>query len=74
MSQYKTVPFYNDWLDMSGMKAGNGIDHTMNLDIDFFEKLTPFNDAKLKQWRIEAAQRCAENIRSFPSIVFQWWS
>ena len=70
MSQYKTVPFYNDWLDMSGMKAGNGIDHTMNLDVDFFEKLTPFNDAKLKQWRIEAAQRCAETLGPFPALCF----
>ena len=55
---------------MSGMKAGNGIDHTMNLDVDFFEKLTPFNDAKLKQWRIEAAQRCAETLGPFPALCF----
>ena len=52
------------------MTAGNGIDHTMNLDVDFFEKLTPFNDAKLKQWRIEAAQRCAETLGPFPALCF----
>ena len=70
MSQYKTIPFYNDWLDVSGMAAGNGKDHAVNLKPEFFEKLDPFNDKKLKQWRIEAATRCAESLGPFPALCF----
>ena len=70
MSQYKTIPFYNDWLDVSGMAAGNGKDHTVNLKPEFFEKLDPFNDKKLKQWRIDAATRCAESLGPFPALCF----
>ena len=70
MSQYKTIPFYNDWLDVSGMAAGNGKDHAVNLKPEFFEKLDPFNDKKLKQWRIDAATRCAESLGPFPALCF----
>jgi hypothetical protein len=70
LSQYKTIPFYNDWLDVSGMAAGNGKDHTVNLKPEFFEKLDPFNDKKLKQWRIDAATRCAESLGPFPALCF----
>jgi hypothetical protein len=70
LSQYKTIPFYNDWLDVSGMTASNGKDHTVNLKPEFFEKLDPFNDKKLKQWRIDAATRCAESLGEFPALCF----
>ena len=70
MSLYKTTPFYNDWLDVSGMIAGSGENHKLNLEPDFFEKLYPFNDAKKKQWRIEAAKRCAETLGQFPALCF----
>jgi len=70
LSQYKTIPFYNDWLDVSGMAAGNGKDHAVNLKPEFFEKLDPFNDKKLKQWRIDAATRCAESLGPFPALCF----
>ena len=70
MSQFKKTPFYNNWLDVSGMAAGTGVDHKVNLTPEFFEKLYPFSDAKAKQWRIDAAKRCAESLGQFPALCF----
>jgi len=68
LSEYKA--FYNDWLDISGMKDATGEDHTVNLTTDFFSKLTPFSDSKAKQWRVEAAKRCAETLGEYPALCF----
>ena len=68
MSQFKA--FYNDWLDVSGMAAGTGEDHKVNLTTEFFEKLYPYSDTKTKQWRINAAKRCAESLGQFPALCF----
>lgn len=68
MSQYKTVPFYNNWLDISGMKEGSGVDHTCHLDPSFFDIFFDMTDEKKKQWRIEAAQRCHETLGPFPAL------
>ena len=44
MSQYKSVPFYNNWLDMSGMTAGNGHNHKMNVSTKLIRDLENIND------------------------------
>jgi hypothetical protein len=68
LSQFKA--YYNDWLDVSGLKSGNGKNHKVNLDPEFFNNLAPFSDAKKKRWRIEAAKRCAETLGQFPALCF----
>ena len=56
MSQYKSVPFYNNWLDMSGMSAGNGQGHKMNVSTKLIRDIEKINDEKLKKWRVDAAK------------------
>jgi len=70
MSKNKSVPFYDNWLELNGMATGSGEDHQCNLTPDFFTNLYPFNDKKLKKWRIEAAKRCAETLGPFPALCF----
>ena len=70
MSQYKSVPFYNNWLDMSGMVAGNGQNHKLNVPTKMIRDLETINDKKLKKWRIEAAKRCHESLGPFPALCF----
>ena len=65
MSQYKTVPFYNNWLDMSGFIAEDGKGHKLNISQKMMTELGTFNDEKLKKWRIEAAQRCHASLGPF---------
>ena len=70
MSQYKSVPFYNNWLDMSGMTTGNGQNHKMNVSTKLIRDLENINDEKLKKWRIDAAKRCHETLGPFPALCF----
>ena len=70
MSQYKSVPFYNNWLDMFGMTAGNGQNHKMNVSTKLIRDLENINDEKLKKWRIDAAKRCHETLGPFPALCF----
>ena len=70
MSQYKTVPFYNNWLDMSGFIAEDGKGHKLNISQKMMTELGTFNDEKLKKWRIEAAQRCHASLGPFPALCF----
>lgn len=70
MSLYKTVPFYDDWLDISGMKEGSGVDHICRLDPSFFDIFEHMTVSKKKQWRIEAAQRCHETLGPYPALCF----
>ena len=70
MSQYKTVPFYNNWLDMSGFIAENGKGHKLNVPTKMLRELENINDKKLKKWRIEAAQRCHASLGPFPALCF----
>ena len=70
MSQYKTVPFYNNWLDMSGMTESNGKGHKMNVSSKIMRELETFNDEKLKRWRVEAAERCHASLGPFPALCF----
>jgi hypothetical protein len=59
--------FYNDWLDISGMVNATGIDHKINLDIDFFNSLK-FDSESLKSYRIEAANICNEMLGNKPAL------
>lgn len=59
--------FYNDWLDCSGMIAENGKPNIVNLDKDFFLNLK-FDDQSLKQYRIDAAVKCAETLGDNPAL------
>lgn len=59
--------FYNDWLDCSGYINETGEDHRLNLSVDFFENLR-FDSDSLKQYRIEAAARCAETLGERPAL------
>lgn len=59
--------FYNDWLDCSGMIAENGNPNIVNLDKDFFLNLK-FDDQSLKQYRIDAAVKCAETLGDNPAL------
>ena len=70
MSQYKTIPFYNNWLDMSGFIDESGKGHKMNVSSNIIRELETFNDEKLKKWRIEAAQRCHASLGPFPALCF----
>lgn len=70
MSLYKTVPFYDSWLDISGMQEGLGIDHRCKLDASFFDIFKNITDSKKRQWRIEAAQRCHETLGPYPALCF----
>jgi len=70
LSQYKTVPFYNDWLDMSGLIAGNGKGHKLNVPMKTIREIETINDEKLKKWRIEAATRCHKTLGPFPALCF----
>lgn len=70
MSQYKSVPFYNNWLDMSGMSAGNGQGHKMNVSTKLIRDIEKINDEKLKKWRVDAAKRCHETLGPFPALCF----
>jgi hypothetical protein len=67
---YKTVPFYDNWLDVSGMKEGSGVDHPCRLDPSFFDIFDHMTASKKKQWRIEAAQRCHETLGPYPALCF----
>jgi len=70
LSLYKTVPFYDNWLDVSGLKEGSGVDHTCRLDPSFFDIFEHMTVTKKKQWRIEAAQRCHETLGPYPALCF----
>jgi hypothetical protein len=70
LSLYKTVPFYDNWLDVSGMKEGSGVDHTCRLDPSFFDIFNHMTVSKKRQWRIEAAQRCHETLGPYPALCF----
>ena len=70
MSQYKTVPFYNNWIDMSGFIAEDGKGHKLNVPMKMIRELETFNDEKLKKWRIEAATRCHQTLGPFPALCF----
>ena len=65
LSHFKA--FYNDWLDCSGMINETGKDHTVNLSTDFFTSLK-FDDESLRQYRIDAAIRCAETLGDRPAL------
>jgi hypothetical protein len=61
--------FYNDWLDCSGMIDETGKNHVLNLNADFFKNLK-FDSDSLKQYRIDAATRCAETLGERPALCF----
>ena len=65
MSHYKA--FYNDWLDCSGLINGTGVDHIVNLEPEFFTNLK-FDSESLKQYRIDAAIKCAETLGDNPAL------
>lgn len=65
MSHFKA--FYNDWLDCSGMINEDGRDHVVNLSPEFFTNLK-FDSESLRQYRIDAAVRCAETLGSKPAL------
>lgn len=60
--------FYNNWLDISNMYVGNGIDHIVNLNENFFNELQ-FDPDSLKQYRIVAAKKCAEVLGNKPALM-----
>ena len=72
MSQYKTVPFYNNWLDTSGVteRAMAPAIRSMYPSKDSMRELETFNDEKLKRWRVEAAERCHASLGPFPALCF----
>jgi|TARA_X000001036_G_scaffold155259_1_gene147422 hypothetical protein len=70
LSQYKTVPFYNNWLDTSGFLNENGKGNKINVPIKTIQELENFTDEKLKKWRIEAAERCHATLGQFPALCF----
>jgi len=55
---------------MSGMQAGDGQNHKMNVSTKLIHDLENINDEKLKKWRIEAAKRCHESLGPFPALCF----
>lgn len=61
--------FYNNWLDCSGMINESGENHVLNLDDVFFKNLR-FDNSSLKQYRIDAAKRCAETLGDNPALCF----
>lgn len=65
MSHFKA--FYNDWLDCSGMINEDGRDHIVNLPPEFFTNLK-FDTESLRQYRIDAALRCAETLGEKPAL------
>lgn len=65
LSHFKA--FYNDWLDCSGMINETGKDHTVNLPTDFFTSLK-FDETSLRQYRIDAAIKCAEMLGDNPAL------
>lgn len=65
MSHFKA--FYNDWLDCSGMINEDGRDHVVNLSPEFFTSLK-FDNESLRQYRIDAAIRCAETLGNKPAL------
>lgn len=65
MSDYN---FYNNWLDLSNMYKANGVNHIINLPDNFFNQLKFDNDS-LKQYRINAALKCAETLGNKPALM-----
>jgi len=61
-------PFYNDWLDCSGMIAETGELNVVTLDKSFFENLK-FDEENLKKYRTEAAIRCDETLGDNPALL-----
>lgn len=60
--------FYNDWLDVRNMYKANGVDHIVNLPDNFFTELK-FDTESLKQYRIDAAIKCAETLGNKPALL-----
>jgi len=67
LSQFKF--FYNDWLNYNGMLHNTGMDHIVNLDVEFFKSLK-FDSESLRQYRIDAAKYCAETLGDNPALCF----
>lgn len=67
MSPFKA--FYNDWLDCSGMINETGEPHKVNLSTEFFTNLK-FDSESVRQYRIDAAIRCAETLGEKPALCF----
>lgn len=67
MSVFKA--FYNDWLDCSGMINETGVHHKVNLSTEFFTNLK-FDSESVRQYRIDAAIRCAETLGEKPALCF----
>jgi hypothetical protein len=55
---------------MSGMIAGDGQNHKMNVSSKLIYDLENINDEKLKKWRVDAAKRCHETLGPFPALCF----
>lgn len=51
------------------MISENGTNHKLNLDPSFFHHLN-FDDGSLKQYRIDAAERCADTLGAKPALCF----
>jgi len=60
-------PFYNDWLDCSGMIAENGEPNKVNLDKTFFNNLK-FDKESLSKYRINAAVECSKTLGNSPAL------
>ena len=65
LSHFKA--FYNDWLDCSGMINETGEHHKVNLSTEFFANLK-FDSESVRQYRIDAAIRCAETLGDRPAL------
>ena len=62
--------FYDDWLDYRKLFTTEGdIDLPVNLSTEFFQNLK-FDTDSLKQYRIDAATRCAETLGNNPALCF----
>lgn len=60
--------FYNDWLDVTNMYKANGIDHVVTLPENFFNNLK-FDSDSLRNYRINAAIKCAETLGNKPALL-----
>lgn len=60
--------YYNSWLDVSNMYKENGVNHIVNLPVDFFTNLK-FDERSLKQYRIDAAKKCVKLLGNNPVLL-----
>jgi hypothetical protein len=77
LSQYNF--FYDDWLDFEELFPDSSkftyrnlpskVTLKINLGLEFFQNLK-FDEASLKQYRIDAAMRCAETLGKKPALCF----